>query len=338
MKFRAAIGEYITAQQSDGRINSPQTVRAYVSRLNFLADEVSNRDPRTVGPDDIKRCLTRWRPSSKAHARSIFVSFFDWTEQEGITAGNPARKTRRPRVQKTERYRFTEPETAAVFQAAATTLEKRAIHLGLLAGLRNQELRGVQGRHFARDGWVWVSGDIAKGGKERWLPVIPELEPVVAELQANVGADDHVLPALRGNGGSCSEKWLVKLVQTVARRAGIAAGGIGPHTLRHAFCDHVRRSTGDVGIAQALMGHASIATTQGYLSKPSLDELAAALRAHRFATPLPDAPGLLVGAGSAANSPNPISLSLSGDLFWLAGWVGRQQTAIDAYVEEFSHA
>jgi site-specific recombinase XerD len=338
MKFRAAIGEYIRAQQSDGRINSPQTVRAYVSRLNFLADEVNNRDPRTVGPEDVKRCLTRWRPSSKAHARSIFVSFFDWTEQEGITAGNPARKTRRPRVQRTERYRFTQAETAAVFQAATTTLEKRAIHLGLLAGLRNQELRGVQGRHFARDGWIWVSDDIGKGGKDRWLPVIPELEPVVAEIRRHVGLEDHVLPALRGNGGACSEKWLVKLVQIVARRAGIAAAEVGPHTLRHAFCDHVRRSTGDVGIAQALMGHASIQTTQGYMSKPTLDELAAALRAHRFATPLPDAPGSLIGAGSADNRPNPGAPLQSGDLFWLGAWLGHQQTALDAYVEEFAHA
>jgi hypothetical protein len=41
--------------------------------------------------------------------------------------------------------------------------ERRAIFLGLCAGLRNAELRGLQGRHFARDGLIWVSSDIAKG-------------------------------------------------------------------------------------------------------------------------------------------------------------------------------
>jgi hypothetical protein len=58
--------------------------------------------------------------------------------------------------------------------------------LGVCAGIRNYELRHLQRRHFERPGWVHVSGDIAKGGRERWVPVLPELEPIVAEVLANV--------------------------------------------------------------------------------------------------------------------------------------------------------
>jgi integrase len=81
--------------------------------------------------------------------------------------------------------------------AARSTRERRAIFLGICAGLRNQELRGLEGRHFERPGWIWVSSDIAKGRRERWLPVIAELEPVVREIRSNVANDEYVIPAQR---------------------------------------------------------------------------------------------------------------------------------------------
>ena len=59
-------------------------------------------------------------------------------------------------------------------------------------------------------------------------------------------------------------------------RAGIPAD-IATHTLRHAYCDHVARHAG-LQNAQAAMGHAHLSTTELYLSKPTLDELAASMR------------------------------------------------------------
>jgi hypothetical protein len=42
---------------------------------------------------------------------------------------------------------------------------------------------------------VWVSSDIAKGRRERWVPVIADLEGVVDEIRNHVAADEYVLPA-----------------------------------------------------------------------------------------------------------------------------------------------
>jgi integrase len=64
-----------------------------------------------------------------------------------------------------------------MLRAASGTLERRANHVALLAGVRNAELRGLQGRHFMRPGFIWVSADIAKGKRERWVPILTELEP-----------------------------------------------------------------------------------------------------------------------------------------------------------------
>ena len=49
-----------------------------------------------------------------------------------------------------------------------------------------------------------------------------------------------------------------------------------PRQLRHSFADRVTRLAG-LHPAQALLGHSSIQTTEGYLTKPSPDELAEAM-------------------------------------------------------------
>ena len=126
--------------------------------------------------------------------RAILVSFYDWAMEEGVRKDNPARQTRRPKKQPTAVYRLTRDEVVAMLLATETRRERWAIYLGICCGLRNAELRGLRGRHFERAGFVWVSADIAKGGRERWVPVIGDLVAVVAEIRAGVGEDEYVLP------------------------------------------------------------------------------------------------------------------------------------------------
>ncbi len=171
--------------------------------------------------------------------------------------------------------------------AASGRLERRAIYLGLCAGLRSAEMRGVRGRNFERDGLVWVSADVAKGARERWVPVLEELEPIVAEIRETVGLDHFVLPGQVNANPPLNTRWrevptqpmggptLWRMVGRVAKRAGIAAH-IHPHLLRHA----------DVG------------TTRGYVDRPSLDELTLAVRGLRYqrrnraASPLVETAGI----------------------------------------------
>ena len=73
----------------------------------------------------------------------------------------------------------------------------------------------------------------------------------------------------------CDRKTIWRTVRRIGRRAGIGTP-VHPHQLRHAFADRVTRMAG-LHSAQALLGHASIQTTEGYLTRPSPDELAAAM-------------------------------------------------------------
>lgn len=294
MKFSRAIDEFITDWQTQGRMNSPRSEVAYRATLQLLADQVSNRDPRTIGRDDIKRLLRRWpNPNTQYTRRAHLVAFFTWAMEEGHRKDNPAQQTRRPRRQKPQVYRLTRAEASAMLTACETIRERRVIHIGICAGLRLSELRGLQARHFERPGFIWVSPDIAKGGRQRWVPVIPDLEPTVTEILGSVGPGEFVIPAERWrNPGLNTVRTTLALrpasvqvvrtcVMTVAKRAGISAH-VHPHLMRHAFGDLIARYAG-LKHAQFLLGHADVGTTESvYTGAPTLDELARAVAGFAF--------------------------------------------------------
>lgn len=296
MKFSAAIDLYVADQKSYGRINSRHTETRYRSTLNCHCDDVTNRAPHTTGREEVKQTLRRWpNPNTQRVARAILVSFYDWTVEEGIRPNNPARQTRRPKRKPAEVYRLTRAETIAMLAAAHTDLERRTIYLGICAGLRNAELRGLQGRHLRRPGFIWVSKEIAKGGRERWIPVIADLAPILTQLE-HLADDEYVLPAQRWRDPGTNRQHMsltrrpmspqavYYLVRRVGTRAGIAAG-VHPHLLRHAYGDHIAKRAGLL-VAQHMLGHASVETTRStYVGKTTLDELTEAVAGFTFAYP-----------------------------------------------------
>jgi site-specific recombinase XerD len=289
MRFDQAIEEYIADRRGQGRLNSASSERGYRSTLAAHGKDVSNRDPAYVGRSDVKRTLRRWpNPNTQGTNRSKLVSFYDWMVEEGHRKDNPARATSKPKRRPAAKYRLTETEALAVLNAARGERERRAVFLGLCAGLRNAELRGLQGRHFTRPGLVWVSADIAKGARERWVPVLTDLVPVTDEIRETVAVAEYVLPAQRFRDPPfntrrqdlrlrpSSSQALRQLVMGVVKRAGIAEH-VTPHDLRHAFAEHIARAAGP-RVAQHLLGHANLGTTDTYLAGPRIDDIAVAVR------------------------------------------------------------
>jgi integrase/recombinase XerD len=370
VKFSESIDLFIDDMRAEGRINSPHTERAYRDALGLHADDVANLDPRYTGREDVKRTLARWpNPNTRRKNRSMLVSFYDWTMQE-LEPGridNPARQTRPPKARKPQIYRLTRAEVIDFLAAAGTPREKRISHLGVCAGLRSAELRGLQRRHFERPGWIHVSADIAKGARERWVPVLPELEPIVAEILRTV-APTVWLPPDRGRPGTWvgeyvipAERWrdpghntvrqdlslkpasrqvLRTVVMELGERAGIHAH-ITPHSMRHAFGDHVARYAG-IQNAQALLGHADVGTTQMYTGAPSLDELARAIEGYKFddgrkETPQEwlKAPTGIEPVGAPARSVEPNFEGDGHDEALLARLFGPLRPTIEIYADAF---
>ena len=295
MTFGHAIDLYIADMRAEGRMNSDKTERAYRDCLNQHAEDVHNRDRRYTNRQDVKTTLRRWtNPNTQRVRRACLVSFYDWTMQE-LEPGrkdNPARQTRAPRTKKPTTYRMTRDEAASFMLAARTPREQRIAYLGIGAGIRLQEFQGLQGRHFQRPGWIWISADIGKGGRARWIPVLVDLFPLVEEIRLTVAADEYVIPAQRWRDPGhntrrvdltrrpASRQVFRTVVEELGERAGIHAH-LHPHVMRHAFGDHVARYAG-MRNAQLLLGHANVSTTEIYVGEPTLDELAAAVEGLSF--------------------------------------------------------
>jgi len=295
MKFTAAIEVYVRDQFRAGAFNSRHTELAYREKLNRFADHVGNRDPRTVGRNEIKAFLgDNWTGNSQRHAHAILASFFDFAMEEGWRKDNPARQVRRAKAKPPAVARLTRDEVVRLLEASKEKRrDKWAAHLGCCAGLRAQEITGMQGRHFARPGFIWVSNDVAKGGIERWVPVLLDMAPVVDEINALITApDEFVLPGRRSLNPPehtifrehptkrLSYTALYKQIIALGERAGLSTR-VSPHVMRRAFAEHVARTAG-LRAAQALLGHASVETTTHYTERPSLDELAVTVQGFSF--------------------------------------------------------
>jgi integrase/recombinase XerD len=219
--------------------------------------------------------------------------------EEGHRKDNPARQVRRARRKEPEIYRLTRSEVLAMLAVSrGNHRDKAVVHLGICAGLRSQEIRGLKGKDLARDGWIHVPSTIGKGRKERWIPVIQDMREVVDEVRLICPRDGYVVPGRRTANPphntefydanvELSQAALYKQVRRLGVRAGIA-GTVTPHTLRHAFGDTVARYAG-LKVAQFLMGHASVETTAStYVDKPTLDELAVSVQSFSFTQLPPD--------------------------------------------------
>jgi integrase/recombinase XerD len=290
--FREAIHAFIADWRAEGRINSALTERIYRAKLEHLAAAVDDRDPALVTGADLKRALGRWEGESRRQAHAVYRSFFRWAMTEDLRDSNPADMVRQTRPRAPQIARLTREEGARLLVASRPHRRDRwLVHLGCCAGLRAKELRGLQGRHFVRPGFVWVSADIAKGAKERWVPVIADLEPIVEEILTLTGLEDYVLPGQRSAGHPTPDIMRDTRraigASTLYRRVvdlGVAAGigvHVTPHSMRHLFSTYVARH-GGILVAKALLGHADISTTQRYTDAPTLDELAISLHGFSF--------------------------------------------------------
>ena len=299
MTIDQLIDEYVADQTASGRFNSPSTEVNYRGRLEVLRDVSADKPPDELSRADVKRALKRWSPNTARTAHSIYRSFFDWMVEEGYRPDNPARQVKRVKPRPVSTTRMTREEVARVLDVSRSDIrDYRAAHLMACAGGRANEVRLMRGRHLARPGLIWLSSALAKGGKEAWLPVVPELEPVIAEIREHVADDEYVIPARRvidppANtryrllmNRATSRKALWEMIVRLGERANLPYP-LRPHLLRHAFGDHVAKSR-DSRLAQALLRHADVSTTiQIYTSKPSTDELVHAVEGFRFDTESP---------------------------------------------------
>src|SRR5215203_4572968 len=226
-------------------------------------------------------------PRTVARKLAAIRSFYKSMVELGEMRANPADLLPAPKQpQRLPRTLKAEDVAALLNRIPATTpleMRDRALfELAYACGLRAEELVDLDLESIDFDAeQVRVEG---KGGKTRFVPVGEHalaalghwLERGRGALEAGAGE-----PALflSKSGRRLSTSDVRRRLRTWARHAA-SQGAVHPHALRHSFATHLLEGGADLRAIQALLGHASISTTQVYTRVESARLRAAYARSH----------------------------------------------------------
>jgi len=293
--------EYLQEQD-----RSPHTIAAYTQDVAAFFAWLTEKTGKELAPVNVtvfdvqkyrEHLLAAGRrPAGLNRRLASLRTFFAWAMANDLATTNPAApvqgqsEVRRPpkALSSQEVYRLqrtaAEQRQLAVAKAdgaksptvIAAWRDEALLNLLLYTGLRVGEAAALRLDDLVlgeRSGKVIVRS--GKGRKYRELPLHKEArQALAAYLKVRPDdEDDHLFLGQRGPLGS---RGIQMQMAALGRAAEVA---VTPHVLRHTFGTRLLREAGtDLVTVAALMGHASIATTQIYTQPGEADMIRAVNR------------------------------------------------------------
>lgn len=269
------------------------TIRAYGTDLSRLAAFAERRDRLHLDRVDVDLLTDHLAArldegvSTRTLARNIVSirRLFHFLHAEGTLGRNPAETLDVPSAPKKLPRVLSEDEVERLLNAPDPTTaegirDQTMLEVLYATGLRVTELVSLPVKAVDLDhGFVRVWG---KGSKERVVPLGEIAADAIRVYRANARrellsagggrASDALFVTRRGRAMTRQGFW--KNIRRYAQRAGIHAD-VSPHKLRHSFATHLLRHGADLRALQAMLGHASVATTEIYthVAKARMKEL-----------------------------------------------------------------
>jgi integrase/recombinase XerD len=250
---------------------SGNSVAAYRADLEAFGAWLAQRELEAISCEraDIRRYLSALRSrglSARSTARALAAlrGFYRYLVERG-EGSDPTADVEGPKLLRALPHFLSAEEVDALLAAPDTAkplgLRDRAMLETLYAtGVRASELVGL----LASPGYLRVIG---KGSKERIVPLGSQARHWLALYleRTRPGLDkrrsDRLFLSVRGAGMTRQAFW--QLIKRHGRRAGIT-GRLSPHVVRHSFATHLLEHGADLRAVQAMLGHASISTTEIY--------------------------------------------------------------------------
>lgn len=256
---------------------SPRTLRIYGNALRDFREQTKAPDWRKCGPQHFRDYLfdLMKRKQARSYVRlqfSALRSFYRYLVARNRLTKDPVREVQLPKTEKKLPLVLTQTQVsellAAPLQARKTKsapvwMPQRDVAIMEIfysSGLRLAELAALNVNDL--DIYTESVRVMGKGRKERVCPVgAPALQAISHYRQAaNVHSGPLFLSKARRRISSRSI-WLI--LKRYLRHTSIPIA-VSPHKLRHSFATHLLDNGADLRSVQALLGHASLSTTQIY--------------------------------------------------------------------------
>ena len=279
---------------------SPRTVDAYRRDLTAFG---AFRDGllAEATTDELERWIAQMRAdglaaTTIARRSAALRSFFRQLVLIGQRADNPAAAIVLPRRPRTLPRALSPAETERLIEAATGVTpramrDRALVELLYGAGLRVSEAVGAAKSAVDLD--ARTVRVIGKGNKERIVPLgRPAVESVRRYLAlGRPHLDRRHRPDLflNARGGPLTRAGAFLILRRLAERAGLEAGRVHPHLLRHSFATHLLEGGADLRSVQEMLGHADLATTERYTHVSDRRRRETYFRAHPHARRQPPA-------------------------------------------------
>jgi site-specific recombinase XerD len=265
--------------------------------LGFFRAEGIN-DWAMLRPPDLRRFLAdeaarRSASSSQARTVAALKCFFRFLCESELIDRDPAAALRTPKKREAlpdvldrrelERLlRVTERED--VWQRHFPGKRERdrlMLALFAYAGLRRSELLGLDWDDVDLDRRV-IRVRRAKGGRERSVPIHPELVALFVDYVAVRASDPEPALFVGVQGKRLSQTILTQTFLRYAHAAGVSERKrVTPHTLRHVFASELLHAGANLRQIQELLGHKHLDSTQRY-TRVNAHELQGAVKRLRW--------------------------------------------------------
>lgn len=233
---------------------SEATIRTRTGNVRTLQNHARLPDPRHVTTGQVVDWLADCRNGSTRHtywmSAHMWCEYLVATEQRSDNPMHSVHKPRQPRG-------LPRPVSQRVVRKVLTNPPGHRsyayVTLACFAGLRVHEIAKIRGEDIDWDiGWMYVLG---KGGQEAAVP----MHERVLELAKGMPDVGQWFPGT--HAGHVAPDTVSRVMRNAFRAVGSAAK---PHQCRHYFGSEVLRASGNARVAQELLRHRSLATTQRY--------------------------------------------------------------------------
>ncbi|HWM26362.1 MAG TPA: site-specific tyrosine recombinase/integron integrase [Chthoniobacterales bacterium] len=256
---------------------SPRTLIAYRQALSDFRAQKNVRSWRACHADDFRDYLFELMKKNQARSYirlqfSAFRTFYRFLVERKNLRKDPVRELQLPKPEKKLPLVLTRQQIDELLTAPLRAPKQRAapvwmperdtaiLELFYSSGLRLSELASLSVADL--DIYTESVRVLGKGRKERVCPVgAPALEAVSRyRSAANIQTGPLFINKSRRRISPRSI-WLI--LKRYLRHTSIPIA-LSPHKLRHSFATHLLDSGADLRSVQALLGHASLSTTQIY--------------------------------------------------------------------------
>ena len=302
----ALLESYRLQAETEGK--SAKTIGIYTTAVtilrNFLEQNGLPSDVTKIGVQEFRRFILHLQgaeayndhpfkpPQQKqltGHTINCYLrvirAFWGWLVSEDIIENNPFGKIKVPKPPKKVILHFTGEQLrsllAVIDEHSPIGFRDQTIILTLLdTGLRVSELTGLKLNDTnLNERSLRVRG---KGGKERVVPIGATVQRAIARYinryrpaPANQFAEYLFLTRA---GEPLTANRIESIVETCAKKSGMAGVRCSPHTFRHTFAISYLRNGGDVFSLQRILGHSTLDMVRNYINLAQSDLQAAHLR------------------------------------------------------------